>query len=83
MKAPASAAPACQQHYMTSDLATVAPHVRNPLNVRVVMHCVLVAAVPCVLMALYNTGYQANLALAQGISPSGWRIRVLGARPHP
>jgi Na+-transporting NADH:ubiquinone oxidoreductase subunit B len=67
-----------QQQYVTSDLTSVAPHVRNPLNVRVAMRCVLVAAVPCVLMALYNTGYQANLALSQGISPSGWRTRVLG-----
>jgi Na+-transporting NADH:ubiquinone oxidoreductase subunit B len=41
------------------------------------MNCMLVAAIPCVLMALYNTGYQANLAFAQGISPSGWRIRLL------
>ena len=55
-------------------LATRPPHVRSALNVPAVMRCVLVGAAPCVAMALYNTGYQANLAVSLGASsPSGWR----------
>lgn len=64
--------------YAPGALATRAPHVRSTLDVRGVMRCVLVAAAPCVAMALYNTGYQANLALSElGESASGWRGRVL------
>jgi Na+-transporting NADH:ubiquinone oxidoreductase subunit B len=70
-------APTTEPRYVTSDLANVAPFVRNPLNVRRVMHCVLLATTPCVGMALYNTGYQTRLALAQGIPAAGWQTRLL------
>lgn len=63
--------------YLTSDLALIAPHIRDSLNVRLAMHCVLVSTIPCVLMALYNTGYQANLVLEQSLFSQGWRTRVL------
>jgi len=56
-----------------------APHVRGPANLRSVMGAFLVALVPCLAFGLYNTGYQANLALAQPeleASP-GWRASVL------
>ena len=41
----------------------------------------MLALIPCVLMALYNTGYQANTTMAQlGIATApGWRGAVLGA----
>ena len=77
MKAFAST-PQAPQRYVTSDLATVAPFVRNALNLRLAMRCVLAAAAPCVIMALYNTGYQVNLAATQGISLTGWRSQLLG-----
>jgi Na+-transporting NADH:ubiquinone oxidoreductase subunit B len=64
--------------YAPTGLATRPPHVRSALDVPAVMRCVLVAAVPCVAMALYNTGYQANLAVSiASASPSGWRDRIV------
>ncbi len=65
------------RHYVTSDLATLAPHVRNTLDVRAAMYCVLAAALPCALMALYNTGYQVNRVLAGSGASAGWRTRLL------
>ncbi|UOD34091.1 NADH:ubiquinone reductase (Na(+)-transporting) subunit B [Deferribacteraceae bacterium V6Fe1] len=39
-------------------------HIRDGLDLKRVMTTVVVALIPCVIMALYNTGYQANLAYA-------------------
>jgi Na+-transporting NADH:ubiquinone oxidoreductase subunit B len=48
-------------------------HIRDALDLKRMMSMVVVALVPCVFMALWNTGYQANLALeklaALGIEP--------------
>ncbi len=49
---------------------------------------VVIAALPCVLMAMYNTGLQANLALdpAKAAGLAGWRhdvIRALGVGYSP
>jgi len=41
-------------------------HVRDALDLKRMMITVVVALMPCVLMAMYNTGYQANLAIANG-----------------
>ena len=38
--------------------------VRDALDLKRMMTMVVVALIPCVLMALWNTGYQANLAIA-------------------
>ena len=56
-----------------------APHLRDAMNLDRVMDRVILALVPCILMALLNTGYQANLAMAElGIaSVPGWRGAVL------
>jgi Na+-transporting NADH:ubiquinone oxidoreductase subunit B len=53
-----------------------APHVRDGMDLKRVMIVVVYALVPCVLAALYNTGYQANLALAEEVGETvaeGWR----------
>ena len=57
-----------------------AAHVRDGLDLKRMMMTVVVALVPCVYMAMYNTGYQAALALAQGaeLLPS-WQASVFGA----
>jgi Na+-transporting NADH:ubiquinone oxidoreductase subunit B len=58
-----------------------APHVRDALQLGRVMGVVQVALLPCVAMAMWNTGRQANLALAalgRG-APGGWRGTVLDA----
>lgn len=56
-------------------------HVRKRASVRRVMGTIVVAALPCVLVGLYNTGYQANAALARlaGDAPEGWRSDLLAA----
>ncbi|MDZ7640750.1 MAG: RnfABCDGE type electron transport complex subunit D, partial [Desulfurivibrio sp.] len=58
-----------------------APHVRDAIDFKRIMMVVIIALVPCVLMALWNTGYQANLALQNiGVAlPPGWRGAVLAA----
>ncbi len=55
-----------------------APHVRDAIELKRVMVFVVVAVLPCMLMAMYNTGLQANLALAAaGLPGEGWRIAAL------
>lgn len=65
--------------YSPKDITTSAPHVRDAADLKRVMFFVVIAAVPSVLMALWNTGYQANLAMAEmGLrSADGWRGAVL------
>ena len=55
-------------------------HVRDALDLKRMMMTVVIAALPCVFMALYNTGLQANLAL----DPAKARVaRRLAPRRHP
>lgn len=56
-----------------------APHVRDGIDLKRIMSTVLIALLPCVIMALWNTGYQANSALAQlGLAaPEGWRGQIM------
>lgn len=65
--------------YTSSGATHNAPHVRDTINLRRVMNYVILALLPCVLMAFYNTGYQANSAMSQlGITVApGWRGAVL------
>jgi Na+-transporting NADH:ubiquinone oxidoreductase subunit B len=57
-----------------------APFVRSPFGARLALRCVLVAAAPCVLMALDNTGMQTNLAFAAGAAqPNDWRAAWIAA----
>jgi Na+-transporting NADH:ubiquinone oxidoreductase subunit B len=63
-------------------------HVRDALDLKRMMMTVVIAALPCVLMALYNTGLQANLAIdpAKIAALDGWRhdvIRWLGVGYSP
>jgi Na+-transporting NADH:ubiquinone oxidoreductase subunit B len=44
-------------------------HVRDGLDYKRMMTLVVMALGPCLLMALWNTGYQANLAIEAGASP--------------
>ncbi len=64
-----------------------APHVRDSIDLKRIMTTVIIALIPCVLMAMWNTGYQANSAIeAMGLSgPNGWRgtiMSVIGCNPH-
>lgn len=49
-------------------------HVRDSLDLKRTMIIVVAAMIPCILMALYNTGYQSHLVLATGkFQAIGWR----------
>ena len=49
-------------------------HVRDALDLKRMMITVVFALMPCVLMALYNTGLQANTWVANGGAPlDGWQ----------
>jgi len=55
------------------------PHVRDALDFKRMMFTVVVALLPCVLMALWNSGHQANLAMQQlGLeSAPSWRAAIM------
>ncbi len=67
--------------YSPGDRTAGAPHVRDAVDLKRVMFFVVIAALPCVWVALWNTGYQANLAIAELDlrSAAGWRGGVLDA----
>lgn len=61
--------------YTPSDVTRGAPHVRDGLDLKRVMIYVWFAVLPCMIMACWNTGYQANTAMqALGVDAvAGWR----------
>jgi Na+-transporting NADH:ubiquinone oxidoreductase subunit B len=65
--------------YTPPDVTRTAPHVRDGIDLKRVMTYVVVATAPCIVVAMWNTGYQANLAmLNMGIDePAGWRMQIL------
>jgi Na+-transporting NADH:ubiquinone oxidoreductase subunit B len=44
-------------------------HVRDGLDQKRLMFTVVIALLPCILMAMYNTGFQAHTAIAAGAQP--------------
>lgn len=55
-------------------------HVRDGLDLKRTMFTVVIALIPCILMAMYNTGYQAHLVLATGkFQAIGWRHELFTA----
>ncbi len=62
--------------YTPKTVTTVAPHARSYIDMKRIMTYVVIATIPCVLMALYNTGYQTNLAIAE-FGHSGWRAWLI------
>lgn len=64
--------------YTPSDVAKGSVHVRDALDLKRTMITVAIALVPCMLMALYNTGFQANSVIAAtGMNPEGWRAGLM------
>ncbi|MDZ7725214.1 MAG: NADH:ubiquinone reductase (Na(+)-transporting) subunit B [candidate division KSB1 bacterium] len=65
--------------FTTAKPTPAAPHVRDALDMKRAMITVVYALVPCTLMALYNTGYQANLALSQiaDVQTSFWQTQLM------
>lgn len=65
--------------YTPSDTTKGPSHVRDGMNLKRMMSLVVVALAPCFFMALDNTGYQANLAISNGVGTpiEGWREEVM------
>jgi Na+-transporting NADH:ubiquinone oxidoreductase subunit B len=70
------------------DLSRGAPHIRDALDLKRVMITVVIAATPAALAGMWNTGYQANMAM-EGLGLAGlegWRgalLPLLGAGYDP
>jgi Na+-transporting NADH:ubiquinone oxidoreductase subunit B len=65
--------------FTPSDTTKTTSHVRDGIDLKRTMITVAMALFPVVLMALYNTGYQANLVISQGAQAEGWRASVMTA----
>ncbi len=66
--------------FTPEETTATASHVRDALDLKRMMSMVIVALVPCIFMAMYNTGLQANLAIQAGAAPiEDWRAAVLRA----
>ena len=73
--------------YSPSDVTSGATHVRDAVDLKRVMTSVWIAALPCMFMALLNTGYQANLAMETlGLQEvpgwRGWIVNLFGHNPY-
>lgn len=75
--------------YATNMKTKYAPHARVHMDLKRTMTYVVLATIPCILWALYNTGFQTNQALmATGADQlAGWRGDIiallgLGHNPH-
>lgn len=65
--------------YTPGEVTRGPSHLRDGIDLKRMMSMVIVALIPCIFMALWNTGYQANLALAKMglVSADGWRGAVI------
>jgi Na+-transporting NADH:ubiquinone oxidoreductase subunit B len=74
--------------YSPPDVARTSPHIRDALDLKRVMIIVVFAVTPCAMLGMWNTGFQANTAMAAlGVSGiEGWRgmlMPLLGAGYDP
>ncbi|MDG0996458.1 MAG: NADH:ubiquinone reductase (Na(+)-transporting) subunit B [Gammaproteobacteria bacterium] len=51
--------------YTPSKVTAHAPHVRDAIDIKRVMAYVVIATMPCIMVGLWNIGYQANTAMMQ------------------
>lgn len=67
--------------HLAAATTTNAPHVRDAMHLTRAMTIVIIALIPSVLMGIYNTGYQANVLMAEaGLqSAPDWRGAVIDA----
>ncbi|KUO59772.1 NADH:ubiquinone reductase (Na(+)-transporting) subunit B [bacterium BRH_c32] len=65
--------------YTSGSVTSKASHVRDAMDLKRMMLMVVIALVPAVIMALFNTGYQANLGLKElGLATSPhWQSQVV------
>ena len=74
--------------YSPPDVTRGAPHIRDAIDLKRVMIVVVFAVTPCAIVGMWNTGFQANTAMAMmGIDAiDGWRgsvLALLGAGYNP
>ena len=74
--------------YSPPDVTRGSPHVRDALDLKRVIIMVVFAVTPCLLVGMWNTGYQANTAIASlGLAGAeGWRgatLALFGAGYDP
>ena len=62
--------------YTPGEVAKGNTHVRDAIDTKRMMTMVIIALIPCILMAMYNTGFQAQKIFASGAAevPSGFTI---------
>ncbi|KPK15414.1 MAG: Na(+)-translocating NADH-quinone reductase subunit B [Myxococcales bacterium SG8_38] len=67
--------------YSPPDVSRHQPHVRDAIDLKRVMGLVVIGVAPCALVAMWNTGYQANLAMQElGLpAPADWRGSLMAA----
>ncbi len=64
--------------FSTTRSTTRAPHIRDAIDLKRIMITVIIALIPCTIIGLWNTGYQANTVLADlGSLPDGWRGSIM------
>ncbi|MEP1932772.1 MAG: NADH:ubiquinone reductase (Na(+)-transporting) subunit B [Roseibium sp.] len=64
--------------YTPKTVTTAAPHARSYVDMKRIMTYVVIATIPCILVGLYNVGFQVNSALTT-YDPTGWRAWVMEA----
>ena len=70
--------------FTPGEVTRTASHVRDGLDLKRMMITVVIALVPCILFAVYNTGYQAQYAIAHGAAPlDDWRMWLFQAAGLP
>jgi Na+-transporting NADH:ubiquinone oxidoreductase subunit B len=65
--------------YTPKTVTKAAPHARDFSDMKRIMTYVVLATVPCIFMAMYNTGLQTNAAIGiLGVeSATGWRAAII------
>lgn len=65
--------------YTSGSVTSKASHIRDAMDLKRMMLIVVISLVPAVIMALFNTGYQANLGLKElGLTTSAhWQSQVV------
>jgi len=70
--------------FTPGEVTKTASHVRDGLDQKRLMFTVVIALLPCMLMAMYNTGYQAHLAISQGATLSdSWQSQLFAMLGMP
>ena len=71
--------------YTPKTVTTAAPHARSYIDMKRIMTYVVIATIPCILVGLYNVGFQVNSAISV-YGASGWRawlIEMVGIGFNP